>query len=84
MTVIDPEHFAGLGPFEQSISDLIERVKQPPFAEGFDEVMTAGEPERRRRAERLAHGIDVEDSTWQQLCDAGVEVGAGPYEGSVR
>jgi uncharacterized oxidoreductase len=84
MTVIDPEHFTGLGLFEQSISDLIERVKQPPFAEGFDEVMTAGEPERRRKAERLANGIDIEDSTWEQLCDAGAEVGAGDYDGAVR
>ena len=84
MTVIDPEHFAGRGPFEQTLSNLIEMVKEPPFAEGFDEVMTAGEPERRRKAERLANGIDIEDSTWQQLCDAGVEVGAGPYEGAIR
>ncbi len=84
MTVIDPEHFAGLSPFEHALSNLIERVKAPPFAEGFDEVMTAGEPERRRKAQRLANGIDIEDSTWQQLCDAGVEVGAGPYEGAVR
>ena len=84
MTVIDPEHFSGRDLFEGALANLIEMVKEPPFQEGFDEVMTAGEPERRRKAERMASGIDIEDSTWQQLCDAGVEVGAGPYEGAIR
>ena len=84
MTVIDPEHFAGRALFEQALSDLIERVKQPPFQEGFDEVMTAGEPERRRKAHRLVHGIDIEDSTWRQLLDAAASVGVGPYEGAMR
>ena len=84
MTVIDPEHFAGRGPFEHSLSNLIEMVKEPPFAEGFDEVMTAGEPERRRKADRLVSGIELEDTTWAQLVEAGVEVGAGPYDGVMR
>ena len=84
MTVIDPERFAGRSLFEQALSDLIERVKEPPFQEGFDEVLTAGEPERRRKAERLAHGIDIEDSTWQQLVDAAASVGVGPYDGAMR
>ena len=84
MLAIDPAHFAGRTPFEQALSSLIEMVKEPPFAEGFDEVLTAGEPERRRKAERLVSGIELEDTTWGQLIEAAASAGVGPYEGAMR
>ena len=74
---IDPERFVGLGPFEESLSALVEYVKQPPYAEGFDEVLTAGEPERRRRTERMASGIELDDATWRQVGAAAASVGSG-------
>jgi hydroxycarboxylate dehydrogenase B len=30
-------------------------------------VLIAGEPERMARAQRLAHGIEVDEETWSQL-----------------
>jgi uncharacterized oxidoreductase len=33
-------------------------------------VLVAGEPERIRRAERLANGIPIDDTTWRQICGA--------------
>ena len=84
MLAIDPQRFAGLGPFQHALSRLIDDVKQPPFAEGASEVLTAGEPERRRRAERLASGIALDDATWRQLGAAAASVGVGPYEGALR
>ena len=74
---IDPERFVGLGPFEESLSALVEYVKQPPYAEGFDEVLTAGEPERRRRTERMASGIELDDATCRQVGAAAASVGSG-------
>ncbi len=83
MLAIDPDRFAGLGPFSAGLSELIDYVKQPPFAEGFDGVMTAGEPERRRMAERMANGIELDDETWRQIAGATAAVGVGQYEGSL-
>ncbi len=83
MLAIDPDRFAGLGPFSAGLSELIDYVKQPPFAEGFDGVMTAGEPERRRMAERLANGIELDDETWRQIAGATAGVGVGQYAGSL-
>jgi hydroxycarboxylate dehydrogenase B len=33
-------------------------------------VLVPGEPERRRRAERLERGIEVDDRTWTEILDA--------------
>jgi uncharacterized oxidoreductase len=84
MLAIDPERFSGLGPFTASLTALIDYVKSPPYAEGFDEVLTAGEPERRRMAERMANGIELDDETWRQIAGAAASVGVGQYQGSLR
>ena len=79
---VDPERFTGLGPFEGELAGLLDYVKQPPYAEGFDEILTPGEPERRRMAERR-DGIPLEDATWQQIAEAAASVGVGPYDGTI-
>lgn len=84
MLALDPGRFAGRGPFERALSAVVEWVKQPPFAEGHDEVLIPGEPERRRKAERLAAGLDLDDATWRQLAGAASAVGAPPYGGALR
>jgi hydroxycarboxylate dehydrogenase B len=38
-------------------------------------VLMPGEPERRRRAERLAHGIEVDERTWAEILDAARSLG---------
>jgi uncharacterized oxidoreductase len=34
-----------------------------------------GEPEQRRRAERLAHGIEVDERTWVEIREAAGALG---------
>ncbi len=75
---MDPECFGGLEGFTTAFTGLIDWVKRPPFADGVDEVLTAGEPERHSQAERSASGIPVDDTTWQQLTDAARAVGVEP------
>ena len=75
---VDPERFVGLGPFEGELASLLDYVKQPPYAEGFDEILTPGEPERRRMAERR-DGIPLDDETWRQIAEAAASVGVGPF-----
>jgi LDH2 family malate/lactate/ureidoglycolate dehydrogenase len=41
----------------------------------LDHVKVAGEPERLRKAERLAGGIPVDTVTWNEIVAAGCEGG---------
>jgi uncharacterized oxidoreductase len=49
------------------IDAMIAWVKSAAPADPELPVLVAGEPERIARAERLAHGIKVDDETWRQL-----------------
>ena len=69
--IIDPDAFgdrdAGCS---SEIAALIGYVKSARPRAGFDEVLVPGEPERRRRAERLAGGIEVDERTWTEILAA--------------
>ena len=43
--------------------------------DGTDRVMIPGEPENRSRADRLANGIPLTDTTWESICSAGDNYG---------
>jgi uncharacterized oxidoreductase len=47
---------------------------------GFEEVLMPGEPERRRRAERLAGGIDVDPRSWDDILAAARAAGVAEAE----
>ncbi len=49
-------------------------IASPP-AEGVDHVKIAGEPERAWKKQRLAEGIPVDPTTWQEIVAAGAKVG---------
>jgi hydroxycarboxylate dehydrogenase B len=49
-------------------------IASPP-AEGVDHVKIAGEPEREWKKQRLAEGIPVDPTTWQEIVAAGAKVG---------
>ena len=49
-------------------------------AKGFDEVLTPGEPERRRMAERLRDGIELSDDTWDRIREGGHRAGLADAE----
>ena len=83
MLAIDPARFVGRGPFEGALSGLLDYVRQPPYAAGFDEILVPGEPERRRMAERRG-GIPLDDETWRQIEEAAASVGLGAYDGAFR
>ncbi len=76
---LDISAFTDRGEYDSIFGGLIDHVKQPPHREG-QEVLTAGEPERRRTAQRLADGIDVDDQTWRQVHEGGELVGVAPLD----
>ena len=68
--IIDPDVFGDRRRLQGEIAALIGYVKSAPPRAGFDEVLVPGEPERRRRAERLAGGIEVDERTWTEILGA--------------
>ena len=73
--IVDPGVFGDRRRLLDEIGALIGYVKSARPRAGFDEVLVPGEPERRRRAERLAHGIEVDERTWAEILDAARSLG---------
>mgnify|MGYP001614511939 FL=1 len=65
--VLNPEVFVPLATLKEEVGDLTRFVKATPPLPGVKEVQYPGEKEVKSRKERLAHGIEVEESTWQAL-----------------
>lgn len=66
---IDPATFRPGADYAAAADALVDRTRAIPPAEGFDAVLLPGDPERRTRADRLAHGIPLPDATWAAILD---------------
>lgn len=65
--VLDIDHFAGAEHFLREVSGLVDVLKNSPRAEGVEEILLPGDPERRETQKRGAAGIPLDDGTWEQL-----------------
>jgi LDH2 family malate/lactate/ureidoglycolate dehydrogenase len=72
---IDVERFLPLPEFQQRMEHLVKTVKSAAPAEGYDEVLVAGDPEWNSEALLLSEGIPVDAGVWERL----VEI-AGTYK----
>lgn len=66
-TILDPAQFRDPAAFDQDVDQLVDYVKSSKLAEGFNEILIPGEPERRERERREREGIPVDDETWRQI-----------------
>jgi uncharacterized oxidoreductase len=73
--VLDPARFGDTGWMAREREALIGWVKSSPPRPGVEEVMIAGEPERKSRAKRLKDGIPVDTTTWNELVAAARQAG---------
>ena len=79
--LIKPEHLVDKDWLHHEIDALSDYAHKSPLAnDADDDIMIAGEPERRQRAERSKNGIPVDPNTWQELVDAGMSVGISKSE----
>jgi len=67
--VIDPARLSARDSMMAEIDDMIAWVKSAKPAEQDLPVLVAGEAERLARAQRIAEGIEIDDTTWSQLSD---------------
>ena len=51
----------------REIGAALAWIKSSRPRAGFDEVLVPGEPERRQRAARLAHGIEIDPQSWREI-----------------
>jgi uncharacterized oxidoreductase len=65
--MIDPDALGDRDQLYAEIRALVGWAKTSPPREGFEEVLMPGEPERRRRAERLANGIDIDERSFAEI-----------------
>ena len=77
-TVYDISFFSDLDWYYEEVEGLIRHVKASRTAPGFDEILIPGEPEFRLAATRRQDGISIDDTTWQQIEEAGIRVGLDP------
>jgi uncharacterized oxidoreductase len=73
--IVDPGALGDAAACLEETEAVIDFAKSAKPRTGFDEVLLPGEPERRRRADRLASGIEVDERSWQEILAAAATAG---------
>ncbi|MCB1646088.1 MAG: malate/lactate/ureidoglycolate dehydrogenase [Pseudomonadales bacterium] len=68
--ILDPQQIADADQYQQELRALIDYMHSTPTASGVDSVLIPGEPELQTRAERMAQGIEIDTTSWNQICEA--------------
>jgi uncharacterized oxidoreductase len=68
--VIDPDALGGREQLWREGAALIAYLKSARPRDGFAEVLLPGEPEQRRRRQRQALGIEVDERSWADILAA--------------
>ena len=58
-----------------SAQRTLNRLRSVPPREGFDRVLTPGQPEALATAERSRTGIEVAEATWRAICETALAAG---------
>ena len=76
--LLDPAALGGTAAFEQQALAFLDWVQRSPAREGFGPVQVAGDAERGYRAQRTAHGVPVDATTWGEILEAARSLGVEP------
>ncbi len=78
INIYNIEHFVDPDEYYDEIESLISHIKSSALAPGFDEILVPGEPEYRS-AERVEKaGIEVDEKTWELICEEARHFGIDP------
>jgi LDH2 family malate/lactate/ureidoglycolate dehydrogenase len=72
---IDAARFLPLEELQSRMEHLVRTVKSARPSSGYDEVLVAGDPERRSEARRLREGIPIDRGLWERLTALAREAG---------
>ncbi len=73
--VLSPAHFAGIEALLGQSTEVARFVKSTPRAEGVNEILLPGDPERIAMAKRSKDGIPLETGHWAKLVEIAEKVG---------
>ena len=68
--VIDPSRLIDREWLREEIAAMTAYITASPPARPDEPVLIPGDPQRLTRAERLAHGVPIDDETWRELVEA--------------
>ena len=72
---LDPEWFGGAQTYRMAVERSLAGLRGQPAADGFDEILVPGDPERRSRERRVREGIPISDPVWSDLLEIGSRYG---------
>jgi uncharacterized oxidoreductase len=75
LNVFNIEHFVDLDDFYDELESLFTHVRSSKLAPGFNEILLPGEPEMRSAQRVEDSGINVDQRTWEQICEEGNKAG---------
>jgi len=78
--IVAPGAMAEAVAVQREIAAATAWIKSSRPRAGFDEVLVPGEPERRKSAQRRAHGIEVDPESWNQIRAAAYAAGVPDAE----
>ncbi len=74
-TVYHIEHFTTLDAFYNEVELLLNHIKSSRLAPGFVEILAPGEPEFRNAQRKMVEGIDIDETTWNNICEEALAFG---------
>jgi LDH2 family malate/lactate/ureidoglycolate dehydrogenase len=79
---IDVRRFMPMDQFEERMRRLVAEVKSAAPAQGYNEVLVAGDPEWRVEEIRRSEGIPLAEGVWEKLKEAALKLGVGLPSGA--
>jgi LDH2 family malate/lactate/ureidoglycolate dehydrogenase len=69
------EEFQELDEFYDKVDELIDFIKSSQCAPGFGEILLPGESGRRREAQQMKDGVEIDEPIWSELIELAAELG---------
>lgn len=69
------EEFQDLDEFYDNVDELIDFIKSSQCAPGFGEILLPGESGRRREAQQMKDGVEIDEPIWSELIELAAELG---------
>jgi uncharacterized oxidoreductase len=69
LNVYNIEHFVDPDRYYDEVESLILHIKSSTLAPGFNEILLPGEPEFRSARRLEKSGIEVDETTWERICE---------------
>ncbi|MEZ5930917.1 MAG: malate/lactate/ureidoglycolate dehydrogenase [Alphaproteobacteria bacterium] len=78
--IIDPGALGDAEACRTEAEAMVRTAKGAKLRDGFDEILMPGEPEAMQRKLRLEKGVDVDETSWQEILAAAATAGVTSAE----